>query len=1248
MRSTTTALLVVLAALLGLANTAVADSFCGNPVNPPPAPDNDPPQCQPQCPTCSASPCYAGSGAYVTQTTDLSVPIVGGAITVTRSYTSTRLIDGIFGVGQSSILHSRLYYARYLFAAPSTYQNVADVVMPDGKHYRFVEREVGQFTPPPTRSDILVRTADGAFDLHLQQSRTIYHYGPDGSLTTIADDAGNVTSFTRDGSGRISRIADSGGSGRYVDVYWGADGRIASLRDSALRTVSYAYNTNGSLATVTDPAGRTTTYTYVIGRFQTPLLSRVTDHWGRIITEITYLPTDQVESYSENGEVWRMTYRYDNDPKVTAKKDSADNLWRMRFGSDIQITERIAPDNSATQTVYSPEGWIMEQTDQVGVRTTHSYDVAGKVTSVVRNAGSASAVRYEYAYDSSFAEKVASVTPRDPATNTVDPDWQAWRYDYHPAGSPSPGALFHVYRVQSDGSTLDTVATYEYDTAGKVTRQTSATGAQTDYSYDATGNLHQVTAPANNDAGTRPQTTYAYDAMGRVLSVTDPRGMATVYTYDAMGRVLTVTLPKPTAGSNLNFTTTYSYDHWDASSGLVLTHVTDPNGKLTKLGYDQYGRLVKSIDAAGMTTAYAYTKDVLTSITDANGNVTQYAYDALRRLQTTTFPDGATETYTYWPDGLLETKGDRRGTVTTYAYDAFKRLTLKSYSTGGSVSYSYDGQGLTEIVDSTTNPSETHSFTYDPSYRLATAVQGPRGTVSYQYTPDDRPAQMDLPGGVTAAYAYYSDGSLKTTDWSPVLGQFRWSYNRAGQYDQLMLPNGQIRDYSYDDQGRLVELANVLGNAALPTFGYGYDVDNNSGAPGMLGQRTSRTERSSGSLIGKRPSPSYFLYDALYQLVGENVSPTVYRWTYDSIGNRTGASAGGSNNAYTYFRNGSNPLNGQRLQCDGTSTWTYDSAGNALTQQSSSLSLGFEYDVENRTSAISGSVSAAYAYDYQGRRTSKTVGGVTTTYLYDGLNLVAETTNGQTSHFLNGPGIDEPLAMAKSGGVSYFSVDALGSVVTTSNPAGVVTHSVRYDPWGKVRTETGARTHPFTYTGREVGEAGFHFYRARFYQPSIGRFSQEDPIRFAAIEPSAYRYAFSNPMAFVDPSGMTPCSFICDVSGGGGCYWALRAGPEGIVPTLVCTAGVHFFCKWFCDVVPPFFPPLFPPMPPINPGPGPKPKPVPLPNMCPKPTPPPGLPDDGPMAGPRPVPVPTPLSSSPPVPLPPVPVLPVTPIPSLG
>ena len=1127
-----------LIALQGFVATAQETGYCGNPYEPKLEPQvPDPPQCCGPCGRCKGSPYYAGSGTYVARATDLTVPIVGGSISIGRSYSSARLVDGILGVGNSSVLQTRLYFATYLFAAPSTYRSVADVVMPDGEHFRFTESTPGQFTPPATRREVLVRNGDGSFDLTLQKSRTVLHFLADGTAASIRDDAGNLTLFSYDGSGRLSRIADGSGSGRYVDVFWGADGRIASLRDSANRVVSYAYNGNGSLARVTDPALRQTTFSYVTGRFSSPLLSRVTDPWGRIVTDITYSPTDQVSSYTENGETWRTTYNYLNDPKVTAKLDSANNLWKVRFGSDIQVTDRIAPDSSATNTVYSPEGWVQQQTDQAGVRTTYAYDTAGKVTSVTRDALTANAVRYDYLYDASFPENVASVTPRDPATNLGDPDWQAWRYDYYAAGSPSPGSLFHVSRVQSDGSTLETVSSYEYDAFGRVTRQTSATGAQTDYAYTSAGNLQSVTGPANNDAGTRPQTSYAYDSLGRVTSVTDPLGRATSYTYDALGRVLTVTLPKPTALSPLTFTTTYSYDEFDAVSGLVFTRVTDPNGKVTRLGHDQFGRLVRSVDAASGTTTYAYTKDVLGSITDANGNATSYQYDPQRRLTRTTFPDGAYENYTYKTDGLLWTKTDRRAVTVTYGYDALKRLVTKSFSTGGTVTYSYQGQLLEQVVDTTISPAETHGFGYDPSYRLATTTQASRGSLTYTYRADDRVETLAISGGPTATYTYYTDGSLRTTGWSPVTGTFRWDYTLPGQYQTVTLANGQTRSYSYDDQGRLLQLANADGGTTLAAFSYGYDHDYALGTDTMLGQRTSLATTLPAQ--GLTAALATYRYDSLYQLgrtdypVPPPFNAEVHQWTYDAIGNRLTNTVGGSTLAYSYLHNGSNPLNGQRLQNDGVNAYGYDAAGNATSRQGSGGNYTFGLNPENRLASISGAETATYTYDYQGRRTSKTAGGVTTTYLYDGLNLVGETAGGTTSYFLNGPDIDEPLAMSKNGVVSYFSVDGLGSVVATNDPSGTVTHSVVFDAWGSVKAETGTRNHPFSYTGREVGEAGFHFYRARFYQPSIGRFSQEDPLsRIIGIagtpsdSASLYSYALSSPMNYADPLGLTASTYL--------------------------------------------------------------------------------------------------------------------------
>lgn len=110
----------------------------------------------------------------------------------------------------------------------------------------------------------------------------------------------------------------------------------------------------------------------------------------------------------------------------------------------------------------------------------------------------------------------------------------------------------------------------------------------------------------------------------------------------------------------------------------------------------------------------------------------------------------------------------------------------------------------------------------------------------------------------------------------------------------------------------------------------------------------------------------------------------VHTWTYDGIGNRTSAAVNGTPTSYTYLTNGSNPLNGQRLQSDGVSTYTYDANGNTLTRTGTPGSFTFGWDAQDRLTSIAGSATATYTYDHQGRRTSKTVGGATTTYLYDG------------------------------------------------------------------------------------------------------------------------------------------------------------------------------------------------------------------------------------------------------------------------
>jgi RHS repeat-associated protein len=307
----------------------------------------------------------------------------------------------------------------------------------------------------------------------------------------------------------------------------------------------------------------------------------------------------------------------------------------------------------------------------------------------------------------------------------------------------------------------------------------------------------------------------------------------------------------------------------------------------------------------------------------------------------------------------------------------------------------------------------------------------------------------------------------------------------------------------YDCQGRLPQLSNTISSTDLGTFSYGYDSP-------LLGQRT--------SMISALGATSYS-YDSNYQLTGATYpsgtpfNGEVHVWTYDNIGNRLTNTVNSTNANYTYFKNGANPLNGQRLQSDSVKTYAYDSNGNVTGDGT----YTYTWDYENRLTGITGGgLTASYSYDYLGRRKSKTIAGVMTSYLYDGPNIVREV-NSIVTDYISSPKIDEPLGFYRSGSASYFNIAGLRSIVSVSDPTGVLQNSYDYDAWGILRNQTITVQNSFTYTGRESAEIGLYFYRARLYNPGIGRFISEDPIRGFIGD---YTYVGSDPMEFTDPTGL--------------------------------------------------------------------------------------------------------------------------------
>ena len=187
-------------------------------------------------------------------------------------------------------------------------------------------------------------------------------------------------------------------------------------------------------------------------------------------------------------------------------------------------------------------------------------------------------------------------------------------------------------------------------------------------------------------------------------------------------------------------------------------------------------------------------------------------------------------------------------------------------------------------------------------------------------------------------------------------------------------------------------------------------------------------------------------------------------------------------------------------------------------------------------------VRSLFWRDPSGRRIAKDVDGTVTKYLYDGDHCIAEydANDVLVRKYIHGPGVDQPrsaslragsscmidvedsnLALSLSNGaVYYYHYDALGSVVALSDADGDTVQVYEYDVYGQVAASDPNHPNPFLFTGRRYDtETGLYYYRARYYNPTIGRFLQTDPIGYGDGM-NMYAYCRNNGVRFVDPWGL--------------------------------------------------------------------------------------------------------------------------------
>jgi RHS repeat-associated protein len=391
-------------------------------------------------------------------------------------------------------------------------------------------------------------------------------------------------------------------------------------------------------------------------------------------------------------------------------------------------------------------------------------------------------------------------------------------------------------------------------------------------------------------------------------------------------------------------------------------------------------------------------------------------------------------------------------------------------------------------------------------------------------------------------------------------------------YNLTTLHSQNHIDYSYDATGRVVNKHN---KTEQKESSYTYTPS------GALSQATSTPLRGSGT-----------------DLVAEQSRSIVTRFSYNKAGNQT-------QNEQQY-----NSLN--QLIEDREYLYAYDKRGNLQEKLHKSTAQRTLYvfnlfdqlekvkTIDKEKKLIEG---FSFSYDALNRRVSKTTytstgsaqvpNSSTQHYLYDEENIIAILDHNKEllASIIHDANTDTPLSItthqnepnplneyekhklytnltpeeklhiyqSRQKRTYYYHRDHQGSITALTNEEGDIVESFLYDEaYGTILDHhtTEETYNPYCYTGREFDTHDLYYYRARYYDPSIGRFISQDPIEFRSMDFNFYRYVSNDPVNYADPSGLS-----CEVQAAAGAALGSAVGAVGGGGlSLACDAASSGLC----------------------------------------------------------------------------------------
>ena len=380
------------------------------------------------------------------------------------------------------------------------------------------------------------------------------------------------------------------------------------------------------------------------------------------------------------------------------------------------------------------------------------------------------------------------------------------------------------------------------------------------------------------------------------------------------------------------------------------------------------------------------------------------------------------------------------------------------------INYEYDAKGnMTTVSDSLNNSKVMARYTYDSNDNLSSVTYGNGTSTSYTYNKGNMIEKVinnnaDNTQMSIYSYDYYLDGNVSQQNRNGV--KCYYDYDEFSRIIDEDYGREEI-DYYYDAAGNRT-LKKICDDNGDTDVNYTYDLNNR-----LLEEST-----------------NYYSKNEI----------DVTKYVYDNNGNQI--------KKIGYITKGVNGSPSQDLVSENELNNTYEI---------------YKYNEFNEMTSFESNKESKWEYAYlpNGLRYRKSNASHFDRYVWDrNGNIIAEM-NGEgnlTSKYVRGN------KLISKNGNEYFGYDGHGSVVNISNESGKSIKSYDYDAFGVELNKDANDTNLFRYCAEQYdNETDSIYLRARYYSPSLGRFTTEDPAKDGN---NWYSYCAGNPVNSWDPSGL--------------------------------------------------------------------------------------------------------------------------------